>query len=364
MNTLRKFKVSWVTIWLIAAAVAFSGIVGYAAYTRVTTVKRVVSTRAGAGVLFSSNYMSNGAKPQVSIEYGDYNEYLDSDGESVEDNNPVYNMTVCNYAQGDKATWYVANDIRYQITAKLWLNEKYTADELPDGDERIGTYKPPTETDIGDLKFGIKCETDGDYTYFTDEQLTINLPESGSYTLSKTEASSNMFSILFDKSELLNNVPSFWIEITATPVSVSGGEVEAIHGYIATCKSAVDGARWTGYIEDYSYDTIDYDSYNYIVSGNGKGKFYFAWDDAKVKPNEFAFLNYSGDITTTTADVDSWTNYEQYGKNAPTSGTWKYIELEVDSDTLARYEFQLYKTSGEDYGSDISKYVDYYFVAD
>ncbi len=363
MNTLRKFKVSWVTIWLIAAAVAFSGIVGYAAYTRVTTVKRVVSTRAGAGVLFSSNYMSNGAKPQVSIEYGDYSEYTDIDGNPIADN-PVYNMTVCNYSQGDKATWYVANDIKYQITAKLWLNEKYTASELPDGDERVGTYKPPTSTDLGSLKFGIKYEDDSDYTYFTSENLTIDFPVSGSYTLSKLEASSDMFSILFDKSELLNNVPGFWIEIIAVPVSVSGGEVETIRGYIATCKSAADGARWTGYIEDEDYDTTDYDSYNYIVSGNGKGTFYFAWNDDEVKPNEFAFLNYSGDIITQTTDVISWADYEQYGKTNPISGTWKYIELKVNSDSLARYEFQLYKTSGEDYKDVISKYVDYYFVAE
>ncbi len=210
MNTSCKAKVSWITIWLIAAVVAFSGIVAYAAYTRVTAVKRVVSTRAGAGVLFSSNYMSNGMKPQVSLEYGDYEEFLD-DG-----TNPTYNMTVCNYSQGDKATWYVANDIHYQITATLRLNEKYTADDLPEGDELIGTYKPATASDLGDLKFGIKYASDSDYTYFSSDNLTsdnstmtIELPASGSYVLSKTEASSNMFSILFDKSELMRNAPNF-----------------------------------------------------------------------------------------------------------------------------------------------------------
>ncbi len=363
MNATNKIKISWITIWLITAAVAFTGVVGYAAYTRVTSVKRVVSTRAGAGVLFSSNYMANGVKPQVSIEYRDYSEFVDNEGNPLE-TNPAYNMTVCNYSQGDKATWYVANDIKYKLTATLWLNEKYTADELPEGDERVGTYKPPTAADLGDLKFGIKHSSDNDYTYFSSNKLTIELPESNSYTLNKNEASSDMFSLLFDKSELLSNAPGFWIEVNADPISISGGEVETIRGYVATCKTADDGAKWTGYIEDDGYNSTDYDSYNYIISGNGQGTFYFAWDDSKVKPNEFAFINYSEDLISTTGDVTSWENYIQYGKTAPANGTWKYITLDVDSDQIARYEFQLYKTSGDDYRNLISKYVDYYFVAD
>ncbi len=140
--------------------------------------------------------------------------------------------------------------------------------------------------------------------------------------------------------------------------------MEIIRGYVATCKSAADGAKWSGDIEDKNYSTMDYDSYNYIITGNGAGKFYFAWDDSKVKPNEFAFLNYAANISKTAANVTSWEHYMQYGKTAPADGTWKYIVLNVNSDNLARYELQLYKTSGDDYRNDVSKYVDYYFVAD
>jgi hypothetical protein len=362
---MKKFRITWITVWLVVIATAFSAFIGYATYTGVTSVKRVASTRAGAGILFSSNYMRSGSNSQTSLEYRDYSEFTDEHGNPLEAN-PEYNMVVCNYSQGDKATWYTANDINYSVTAKLLLSEKYTSEDIENGVDPslLGEYKTPTSSDLGTLKFGIKYSGDADYTYFSSSQLTITLPATGNYTLNKAAASSDMFSLLFDKSELKNNAPKFWIKVTATPISVSGGEVENIAGYVGTCKSAEGGANWTGSIGDDNYSTIDYDSYNYIISGTGKGSFYFAWDDTKVKPNEFAFINYASDINTSETDVDSWTNYTQYGTTQPTSGTWRYIELEVDSEETARYEFQLYKTNGVNYSGNISKYVDFYFVAD
>ena len=122
---MKKFSITWITVWLFIIAVAFSMFIGYATYTGITSLKRVVSTRAGAGLLFSSNYMKSSENPQTSIEYRNYSEFTNNNGEPLE-TNPEYNMVVCNYSQGDKSTWYTANDINYSITAKLLLNEKYT----------------------------------------------------------------------------------------------------------------------------------------------------------------------------------------------------------------------------------------------
>ena len=364
-KAIKKFRITWITVWLIIITLAFSAFIGYVSYTGITSLKRAASTRAGAGILFSSNYMKSGLTPQTTIEYRDYSEYTNGNAESLE-TYPEYNMTVCNYSQSDKATWYTANDIKYTITAKLLLNKKYTSDDIENGvDPSLsGEYKTPTAEDIGALKFGIKYSDDADYTYFSSDQLTITLPSASYYTLDKTQAYYDMFSLLFDISELKNNAPTFWIMVTAIPDSVSGGEVENISGYVGTCKSAEGGADWTGSIGDENYDSVAYDSYNYIISGAGKGSFCFAWDDSKVKPNEFAFANYADDITTSATDVVSWNDYTQYGTAAPASGTWKYIRLEVDSEKKARYEFQLYKTDGDNYKDVISKYVDYCFVAD
>lgn len=357
---IKKLHITWITVWLVLVALIFSTVVGYATYTGITSLKRVVSTRPGAGILFSSNYMKQGSTAQVSIEYR-------SDGEFEAGVNPEYNMTVCNFSQGDRATWYTSNDLKYYITARLLLNEKYTSEDIENGADPslLGEYKNPTAADIGSLKFGIKYSSDVDYTYFSSSQLSVTLPSTGSYSLDKTEASTDTFSLLFDRAELQYDTPRFWIQVTATPTSVSGAEVETLSGYVGTCKSAVAGANWLGFIDDENYETIDYDSYNYVIAGNGKGSFYFAWDDSKVKPNEFALQNYSSDIQSgTPASVSSWTNYNHYGSGAPTSGAWKYIELSVDSDSIPRYEIQLYKTNGDDFSPNISSYVDYYFVAD
>lgn len=362
----KKKKVSWITIWLIAVVVIFSGVVGYATYTGVNVVKRVVSTKAGGGLLFSSNYMTTGTL--TSIEHGDYADYYDEVNDVPLQTNPEYSMIVCNFSQGDKASWYTSSDIRFNVKAELFLNDRYTAAEAEEaGDATLaGQYKTPTSTDLGTKQFGIK-HSGGEYTYFSADDLTIDLPDT--YTLSKLNTSTDEFFLLFDKSELLNAAPSFWIKVTATPTTIVGGEVERLEGYVGACQIASGEATWTGSIGDSDYRSTDYDAYNYIIAGSGKGTFYFAWDDDMVKPNEFALLNYgSGTTPLPTAAVSDWTDYSQYGASGGPSAvtgadTWKCIVLSVDSGDLPRYEFQLYKMYGTDYRTVIDKYVDYKFVA-
>lgn len=359
-KTAKILGKQWITVWLLIVSFLFLGVFVYATYTGVNIVKRVVSTKAGGGLMFSSNYMTT--TTLTSIEYGNYSDY---DAE----HNPEFTMTVCNYSQGDKSAWYSSGDISYSITADLYINERYTAEEAETAGhpEWAGTYKRPTSEELGTKQFGIKYLSDASYQMFDVSHLTINLP--GTYSLSKLTTSMDEFSLLLDKSELLNNSPSFWIKVTATPARRVGGEVETIDGYIGVCMSASGAARWMGAIGDKNYDSIDYDAYNYIISGNGRGTFYFAWDDDKLKPNEFSLLNYGSGTTPISASVvSSWNGYMQYGSGGPSSvtssDTWKYIEISVDSSVLARYEFQLFKTSGSDYHTVITKYVDYKFVAD
>lgn len=366
-KTAKRAGISWVTVWMIVAALILTGLVGYASYTGVTMVKRVISTKAGAGLLFSSNYMTTGTL--TSIEYGNYSDYLDGEGNPLS-TNPTYTMNVCNYSQGDKATWYTSSNISYTVTAELLMNERYTSEEAEALEDASleGQYKKPSATDIGTKQFGIKYSSDASYQYFSSDNLKINLPPTGTYTLNKNAATADDFIILIDKSELQSNAPNFWIKLTATPTSVAGGEVEAIDGYLGLCKNASGDANWTGMIGDESYTSKDYDAYNYIISGNGSGTFYFAWDDDKVKPNEFALLNYgSGSTPLATATMSDWSGFNRYpsGPVAVTgSDNWKYLTLTVDSSDLPRYEIQLYKTSGSDYSSVIAGYVDYKFVAD
>ena len=305
MKGFRKLKkaakragVTWVTAWMVVAALILTGLIGYASYTGVTMVKRVVSTKSGAGLLFSSNYLTTGTL--TSIEYGNYSDYLDGQGNPLS-TNPTYTMNVCNYSQGDKATWYTSGNISYTVTAELLLNERYTAEEAAalGNNALAGQYKPPTAADLAGKTFGIKYSSDSSFHNFSVSQLSITLPASGTYTLNKSAASADAFTILMDKSELLSNAPNFWIRLTATPTSVAGGEVEVINGYLGLCKNASGDVNWTGVIGDEDYTTQDYDAYNYIISGNGTGTFYFAWDDTRVNltENDLVFTGVTIDDT-------------------------------------------------------------------
>ena len=52
-KVLQKIAKNWITVWLIIAVLVFLSISAYAAYTRLTVAKRVISTGEGAGDMFA-----------------------------------------------------------------------------------------------------------------------------------------------------------------------------------------------------------------------------------------------------------------------------------------------------------------------
>ena len=355
----KKIKLSWISIWLIAAASVLLVLVVYASYTGVSAVKRVVSTKAGSGMLFSSNYMS--AETMYTNERGNYEDYCDPQGQPIQGLDPSYTLDVCNYAQGNKSSWYTFGNINYRLTAQLVKNEKN-----PSTDE----YLPLSPAEFTGKRYGIGVK-DGTIITFTDAEQVISLPSTtGTYTLSKNDIDFNEFTIVLDKSDLLNESPSVLLKITATPVN--NGDLSPIVGYVGVCKRAMTDATWIGEIRDENHndtpaegqsaavDTYDYAAYNYVISGNGKGKFYFAYDSTKLDPNKF-FLQDNASIITGPRNVSSWDKYTR--SMSGTSG-WMEIVLNVDSSEKARYEIQLYKLSGSDYKNLIDDYVNYGFESE
>ena len=192
-KTAKKIGLSWITVWLIVVAIVFSGIVGYATYTGVNIVKRVVSTKTGSGLLFSSNYMTTNTL--TSIEYGNYSDYYDEESGQPLSINPEFTMTVCNFSQGDKSTWYSSSNIRYRVKAELFLSERYTAEEAQEAGkpDLEGTFKPPTAADLEGKVFGIKYKTDDSFSYFSAGNLTINYAENK--TLTKTITINRIYNV-------------------------------------------------------------------------------------------------------------------------------------------------------------------------
>ena len=103
---IKKLKRSWLAIWIAFAAAALSTIGVLAAYTSVSSVKRVVSTQKGAGMLFSSNYLTT-----------DENDLPRTITFSSMENSPCVTVNVCNYPQ--TLIKHNDKDITYTLTVEL-----------------------------------------------------------------------------------------------------------------------------------------------------------------------------------------------------------------------------------------------------
>ena len=112
-NILGYFKKNWIRVWLIVILIAGTAFGAYAAYTEVSSVKRVVSTTTSPGAPFSSNCLK--------IELASYR--LPSD---------EFSVTICNFDQNFPSD-YCTSPINYTLEAELLVKrddgtyEKYNA---------------------------------------------------------------------------------------------------------------------------------------------------------------------------------------------------------------------------------------------
>ena len=308
----KKLKKHWITIWLAVAVSALAVIVGYAAYTRVSTTKRVVSTQAGADVLFSSNYMMLARK--TTNEVADPQNYSSTD--------PMYIMNVCNFAQGNRRTWY-NKTITYSLTAQLVDKSKNAAvvSNKTFTIKKKGSSDPATDLSDGTVHsigtFQLKYDRD-DVAY--DE-----------------------FEITFDRSELQSTSPNYYVLVIATPSSNDGGAIPTnISGYVGVSQGNTSKVNWTGEIEDQNLGTNTYHGYNFVLHGTGKGTVKFAWDPRYLSISEISVS--TNKLPTSTTEVIDGVSMN-------------VIELSVDSSSKARYEINFFKESGNDYGSNVDNYL-------
>ena len=323
---LKSLKKYWVSVWMVSALLVLSVIVVNAAYTRVSISKRVVSTYSGAGVLFSSNYMESPAKP--TIETPNSQIYTGT-------NHPTYIVNVCNYAQGDQAVWFDRKKISYTLKARI---VNYSDRQLPNRSVRVDGEEgeAPTYTDpLGNKNYKIAKKTDGvigDYIDLTDTTKTDN---NGYYTFPSAEltpdrAVSDEYVVMLDNFDIENSMPTYVIEIIATPISTFSGAIPTeITGYIGIAQQTEAKANWVGEISDANYNSDStYDAYNYVIYGSGKAVLNFMWDPAKIEVSQF-FLN---DYTPTDC-------VEEDNHNG-----WKKMVITRLVDDPERFDLQLYKT--------------------
>lgn len=332
-------------MWLIVIAAACCTFVGIAAYTEVSSVKRVVSTQAAPGNPFSSNCMNK-----------DLASYHMTASE--------FQVSVCNFDQKypDK---YSQLDISYILEAELQI--KMGANDYKPMQEIKAEYDVLSEkVDRTDEEQELFALYGGYITkaanYFiektgndTSEPDTGNDAGIRSFTaangykvtfgtngapqkLKKKVSSTDYFKVTIDSADVRTvKEPLFFVQVTAHPISGVNEELK-VRLYGSAEKGEAE-AKWVGSISDAGYtpsNYAQYDFYNYVITGSGKGSVDILWNENELYINKF-FLEENG-LNITAVGSDN----EKYGENF---AGWKMVTLEnVDSVQKNRYEMQLFKT--------------------
>ena len=333
LKTLRKH---WTRVWLIAILLMSSGVyVTYAIYTEVSSVKRVVSTQASPVEMFSSNCM----RPDIS---------------SRRLSSPEYSITVCNFDQ-DKPTIYNPATISYTLHAELQVGENYTnlATYLASLDQSNTDQKALYDKYLGKAALYFIYKTEDDATgavarsasgFTSDNGFTVELT---SDTLAPQKSSVDKYKVEIDSGAVSDQNTDIFVHVWAVPTPPT--TLRTIETRLYGAASATDTATWTGTFIETDCATVDYDFYNYVITGSGAGTVDILWDSSKFNINEF-FFNASlsgntfvgGNSPTEIAESDTKYGSEKYdGKYVG----WSKITLSVGAaNSKNRYELQLYKT--------------------
>ena len=310
----RKFKKKWITIWLVASIATLGTFIVYSAYSGTAQIKRVVSTMPSYDTVFSSNYMENplGTRNLHTTLFEDY----------------ICPVTVCNFAQLTP-TGFSREKVKYSLKAELVTYNSSTReyDPLTSVRNKIVDGVAVAET------FYIKKTLD-DNLPVTSEIHDLNVADGFSYTFSSEELAggdshTDSFDVCFDSAETLKDSPDLYIKLTAVPEDTNtNGTVTEMSCVLSISRGRKVETGWHGALTETA--GVDYDGYNMIVEGVGKGTIDIRWDNSRFMINP-AFTSDTTNNSFTSGVIDD------------TTSGWKKITMNVNSLEKNRYEIQFYK---------------------
>ncbi|MEE5993293.1 MAG: hypothetical protein V3G42_08635 [Oscillospiraceae bacterium] len=356
--TLNIIKKYWTMIWMVTAALLTIGaFIVIADYTGVHSVKRVVTTSASPHDLFSSNCLLS-----------------KNDPEPKKITSSQYTITICNFEQ-NQPTFANPEDIPYTLTAYLMVNTENGYVKMSELDSSSETYTnalaklngrtysiQQVQDNSGTIVSGeVKAFSATNLSYSYDADNTQTNEKDGLVLKSNpqgTKSSTDKFLITLDAKEIEENKtsPDFAIEVVATT-----GTFGTIHRTVYASSSVADPVTWTGSLLENDCSTVDYDFYNYILTGSGIGTIDIMWDPTRFEINPFFF--------SATAGYEFEENNGNVIYACEKHSNWSQCTLRVNSTEKNRYELQLYKCmSGVPYtGTDeniadaASDFIDYKF---
>lgn len=281
---IKKLKRSWLAIWIAFAAAALSTIGVLAAYTSVSSVKRVVSTQKGAGMLFSSNYLT--------IDENDLPRMITF---SSMENSPCVTVNVCNYPQ--TMIKHNDKDITYTMTV-----------ELVDSNGNAVTSADYSVEYNGEKK-----------TFESNSKIEFSLLKLMADDFNKHE-----FVLTFDKSQLTKS--DIYMKVTATPTNQA--ELKPLSAKLGVIYiNDNTSATWTGTFIDNATSPKDLDGFNYRLSGNGEGTVTLTWNTNYVDISPWFKNTYKLTISKDSSGIATAT-------------------LKVNSAEKNQYDIQFYRTNG------------------
>jgi hypothetical protein len=374
LHTLKKH---WITVWLIVAVVGTVSFFVTAEYIEDSNrAKRVIANTSGAGVLFSSDYLTSANEPPVSeIPCGS------------EDDNGYYDVSVriWNYDSSNPTFFYDLDDITYNLTAQLY--KKDTNDHMqlitdPNVLSGVNIYIKKDGAATGFTAF-LPGTSEANATASVTEnagatnQYTYSIATAGVDTtngskvtftglkLFKAGRDENKIVLRFPKS-MRTSEDKIYVKLTASLDGTYSGIDDRLWAYISIKEESEKLSQgWSGDFSE-KVNTQNYDGFNYVISGNGSAKIKFKWLDAKFEINPFFISKYGNDL-------------ENIGSGKiGTDGVWKYIIINANSETtydltdpdtpvvarqgIGRYDIQLYMKDAADTYSAITNYAGYEFV--
>ena len=334
MTNKKRHFIIMISIICLLILIMTSGIISIAVFTKSTRTKRVLAPYGDDGMLFSSNYLGEQIENQINKRLL----YASSDEQGV-----TIGVTVCNYAQKNHTKVYEL-PISYSLKAKLVMVNGLTVTTINDA----STYADALDGKTVTISFG-NSET----TTLSSSNLSYTF---SSHTLSNEVATSDYYTLSF--STAFNNDNSgISLYLEADPGN-SYPNIRPLDG-VFNAKVGSDEAQinWKGYFSDQGALGVTastpamYDGYNYTIEGTGVGRVKFSWNTTKLIPNTLFIIKEIG------ATIQS----ETIG-----GVTWNYIEFNVDSGTINRYDIQLYKADGANFSSatwnDLRSYVSLTFT--
>lgn len=281
---IKKLKRSWLAIWIAFAAAALSTIGVLAAYTSVSSVKRVVSTQKGAGMLFSSNYLT--------IDENDLPRMITF---SSMETSPCVTVNVCNYPQ--TMIKHNDKDITYTMTVEL-VDSNGNAVTSADYSVEYGGEKKTFESNS-------KIE-------FSPLKLTAD------------DFNKHEFVLTFDKSQLTKS--DIYMKVTATPTDQA--ELKPLSAKLGVIYiNDNTSATWTGTFIDNATSPKDLDGFNYRLSGSGEGTVTLTWNTNYVDISPWFKNTYDLTISKDSSGIATAT-------------------LKVNSAEKNQYDIQFYRTNG------------------